>query len=210
MADEDNRTLEEATPLTAILLREYGEILSDPNVSEEKKNTFSMLVAMLSMREYRPPDSWVGEWHRKQSAILEELKHLVPGSVVKLYNPDEDGQSGAYLEVDLERYQVIIDVEDVETMEQYQERRVVSVDVHHLPTEEDPERGEIFNSGMVETMEEAGELVEHLRQDRFDEAMRMLFRLGTFDKFKVPRTPENLEAVVKKSALQYTVSRWEP
>ena len=201
----------EDTPLTNALLREYGDMLADSDVSEEQKNTFSMLTSMLAMKESQPQrdDPWVLEWNEAQSKILEELCSLVPGAEVRLYDIKEDRKAGAYLFVDMPLYFVEIDIEDVNTIQEYRKRGVVSVDVHHKPTEEDPERGEIFNSGMVETMEEAGELVTLLGNGDFDDAMRILFRLGTYSNFKVPRTPENLEAVVEKSHRRYTVSRFE-
>ena len=207
--------MEKATSTNALInqfFQEFGDVFNEPTITEEEKNGFALLLTKGVMKELQPADNSpiCQEWNDAQSKILEQLKHHVPGAEKFLYSMSEDHQAGAYLRADLDLYRVNIDIEDVRTMEEYQKRGLVKVVVHHQPTNEDPERGNIFNSGWVETMEEAGAIVENLRQGQFDNAMRILFRKTVTGPSFGLRTEQNLEAVVKKSAEQYTVSRWEP
>lgn len=200
----------DSLPATDSFLREHGDLFSNSDVSEHVKDEVAMAATILTMKEYNPPDTWVEKWKQCQTDILKPLMYLIPGAQLKFYNMEYDGLCGAYLQVDLPLYIITIDVEDIRSMEEYLDRKVVTVNAHHEPTLENPDEGEIFNNGFVETMEEAGYIVTCLKEGRFKDAMRLLFRLKFADGRKVERTLEDLEAVVRESEVRYTVSRHEP
>lgn len=142
--------------------------------------------------------AFISKWNECQVAIFQELLllHPIKGAEIKRYNLRDDAQAGAYLEIDFRHCWVEIDLEDVKTIEEYRERGVVQIFINHKPTEEDPERGEFFDHGFVETIEEAAVIVDLLRRGEFEDAMRLLFRLRYS---KELRTPEQIEAMVQRA-----------
>jgi len=142
-------------------------------------------------------DPWVQHWNRSQKKILEKVQHIIPESTIQFYDYIRKGHAGAYLFVSLPDYKIKIDVEDVLTMEQYLNKRVVVLRVKHR-------NKHIENKGFVETMEQAGEIVEKLKQNRFEEAMKSLFRLKSGRQFKQVRSPAELNEIVQRSKTQST------
>lgn len=150
---------------------------------------------------------WANDWNKAQTSILLELKHFIPNSKLCLYSSIEDGQVGAYLLVVIKRfsfnYRIEIDISDVKTMKEFLERKEVGIEIYHIfhEKDEDGEDDEFYNSGYVNTMEEAAEIVKNIQEsndenNKFDDAMRLLY--ANISK------PEEIEEQVNKAKYTFT------
>lgn len=213
----DSEVSEPLSPNHVRLLEKLGEMMNDDSISEDQKNAMATVYTLMEINKIRkaPVDpAFQKKWLDAHTPILNAI--IFEPCVIKAYDWNEEGQTGLYLECDLDNYIVKLDIEDPLTLEEFYARKCISIEVMHKERDVDGEI--IFNSGLVETIEEAKLLVGYLERsdqsnlgrENFDQAMRLLFRLGAGQNYKVARTIENLEALVQKSRTNHTVSQFEP
>lgn len=95
-----------------------GEMMSDPSVSEIHKDVACLLVLESMMTEHMKSPAFkehTDKWTKIQTAMMESLKF--GGSTVEIYDPQTDGLSGAFLEYVTGIYEVEIDVEDADSLD---------------------------------------------------------------------------------------------
>ena len=171
--------------------------LTDPNATEDEKNSFSLAMGMFMMHEYTN-GKWKEDrkkWDESQTEICKQL--LFEGAEIRLM---EGCMSGAYLHVPInEKYEVDIELPGEKTLEEVIKREEYTVRIQHLDYEgcENEEEGEIFNSNYVKSFEEAKEIVRLLKEDQFEKAFRVLYN-----------GHERLEDLLLLNRVTYTTHTW--
>ena len=183
------------------ILREDNP-LTDPNATEEEKDSFSLGMGMIMMMEYASSEKWKKdrqEWDVAQTEICKRMisDEVFEGAEIRLM---EGCMAGAYIHVPInEKYEVDIELPDEKTIEEVIKREEYTVRIQHLDYDgcENEEEGEIFNSNYVKTIEEAKLIVKLLKDDQFEKAFRLLYN-----------GHERLDDLLLLTKVTYTTDGW--
>jgi hypothetical protein len=137
------------------------------------------------------------EWARIQLPIMRALQF--EGSEVRVFG-EYDWGSGAYLLCNLQQFQVAIDVEDATSLEEVERRQVVSVEIYNR-------QQDTWHYGFVDNIDLAEQAVRLLEEDKFQDALRIIFRRKSgFPgvNYRKVRTDEELNSIVTRSLREET------
>lgn len=129
-------------------------------------------------------------WQYKQGLILLKLNPIISDANIKFY---EFYLYGAYYDLNIDNYYIQIGIEDVKNMNEYNQRKVVTIVIRRNDFEF------AIADSFVETMNEASIVVEHLRQNQLEKALQILYRLEDFPFYKKIRTSDEINVMIKKT-----------
>lgn len=117
-----------------------------------------------------------------------KLKPIIPDANIKFFESYYyDACFCFYLKI--ANYKIRIGIEDVQNMNEYNERRVVCIEIYMNNIE--------IAQNFVETMNEASVVVEHLRRNQLKKALQILYRFKQFPDFKKIRTSDEIDVLIK-------------